>query len=100
MKISERIALLKAGYSKDEISAMIAEEAAEAKAAPAEESAPVSDAYAEAITALAGEVKKLKEGIQLNNINNTEIEKPRASIDDALAILGGVINPDFNKKEE
>lgn len=97
MKITDRIALLKAGYSKDEISAMIAEEAS-VESAPEPEQAPVNDAYADAIAALASEVKKLKEGIQLSNIQNTEIEQPRQTMDDALKILGSVLNPDINKE--
>ena len=36
MKLSERLALLKAGYSKDEINAMIEDDAKESKEAPKE----------------------------------------------------------------
>lgn len=97
MKISERLALLKAGYSREEISAMIDEDAKAVE--PAEETAP-SDSYSEAIAALAAEVKKLKEGIQLENINNAEMDHPAHTTDDALDILAGLINPDAIKKKE
>lgn len=95
MKISERIALLKAGYSRDEISAMI-EEDKTVEEVPAEQpTEPVED-YTTVIKALTDEVKSLKSAMQTKNINETEVNTPTAT-DQALDVLASLINP---KKEE
>ena len=83
MKIKERLALIKAGYSKEEINSMIDEESVEEK----EEKAPVED-YMIVIKALANEVKDLKEAVQTENINRTEIKTATSkSTEDILAEL-------------
>ena len=83
MKIKERLALIKAGYSKEEINSMIDEESVEEK----EEKAPVED-YMIVIKALANEVKDLKEAVQTENINRTEIKTATSkSAEDILAEL-------------
>lgn len=89
MKISERLALLKAGYSKEEINAMIDEDMAKTEE-PVEEtkaSAPVED-YMNVIKALASEVKDLKEAVYTSNIDKTEISSGTTkSAEDILAEL-------------
>ena len=88
MKISERLALLKAGYTKEEINSMIDDDQAveEPKdVTPTEEK--VGD-YMKVISALAGEVKDLKEAVYKNNIQNTEIRmEPEKKAEDILAEL-------------
>ncbi len=88
MKLSERIALLRAGYSKDEISAMIEEDkAADPVPEQEEASAPVND-YMKVISALANEVKDLKEAVYTQNVAKTEIQtEPVKKPEDILAEL-------------
>ena len=88
MKLSERIALLKAGYSKDEIAALIEEDKAVETAPEQEEtSAPVND-YMKVISALASEVKDLKEAVYTQNVAKTEIQTdPVKKPEDILAEL-------------
>lgn len=88
MKISERLALLKAGYSKDEINAMIDDDAAKIEEpAPEEKPQPVDD-YMNVIKALASEVKDLKEAVYSSNIEQTEIKTASTkSAEDILAEL-------------
>ena len=98
MKITERIALIKAGYTKDEISQMIEEDRKDEEVKPEE---PKTDSrYEEIITALAQEVKSMKETIQKDNIDNTVV-KARSPIDEASEILASLINtPATSKKED
>ena len=86
-------------YPKKLVESQTVSEETTEETAPAEETAP-SDSYSEAIAALAAEVKKLKEGIQLENINKVEMDHPAHTTDDALDILAGLINPDAIKKKE
>ena len=88
MKIKERLALIKAGYSKEEINSMIDEESVnETPVEEKEEKAPVED-YMNVIKALANEVKDLKEAVQTENINRTEIKTATSkSAEDILAEL-------------
>jgi len=95
MKISERIALLRAGYSRDEISEMIEEDKAVEEQPAAEPAEPAED-YSAVIKALTEEVKSLKSAMQTRNINETEVNTPTAT-DQALDVLASLINP---KKEE
>ena len=105
MKISERLALLKAGYTKDDIAEMIGEESKPAEPADQqpteEESGAASDRYMEALVALAGEVKSMKEAIQSSNISNTTITE-KSPLDQASEILASLINKpaEPNKKGE
>ena len=89
MKISERLALLKAGYSKDEINAMLDEDMTKTEE-PAEQpkAEPVED-YMNVIKALASEVKDLKEAVYSQNIEKTEISSASStkSAEDILAEL-------------
>ena len=89
MKISERLALLKAGYSKDEINVMIDEEMTKIKEEPAQEEKPQPvDDYMNVIKALASEVKDLKEAVYTSNIDKTEISSGTTkSAEDILAEL-------------
>lgn len=90
MKLNERIALLKAGYTKEEISQLIeedknAEQPAEQAAQPVD--APVND-YMGVIQGLAAEVKALKDAVHAKNIQNAEAQgAPEKSASDILAEL-------------
>ena len=89
MKISERLALLKAGYSKEEINAMIDEDMAkpEESANQPKTEEPAED-YLNVIKALATEVKDLKEAVYSENIRKTEISSASTkSAEDILAEL-------------
>ena len=88
MKISERLALLKAGYSKDEINAMIDDDAAKIEEPAQEEKLQPVDDYMNVIKALASEVKDLKEAVYSSNIDKTEIKTASTkSAEDILAEL-------------
>lgn len=88
MKISERLALLKAGYSKDEINAMIDDDAAKIEEPAQEEKPQPVDDYMNVIKALASEVKDLKEAVYSSNIEQTEIKTASSkSAEDILAEL-------------
>ena len=100
MKILDRLALLKAGYTKDEINEMIKAEAEEQKPEQEEASSEQTDKYADIITALANEVKELKSSIQKENIKNSEMSTGAHTVDDAMNVLASLINPDFNKGDE
>lgn len=87
MKISERLALLKAGYSKDEINAMIDDDLKQVEVKEPEEN-PVKDDYMKVISALANEVKDLKEAVYTKNISETEVKaNVSKSAEDILAEL-------------
>lgn len=89
MKIAERLALLKAGYSKDEINAMIDADQQAIENVP--DVVPEEDKkedYMKVISALAGEVKDLKEAVYAKNIQQTEVKvTPEKSAEDILAEL-------------
>ena len=98
MKLSERLALLKAGYSKDEINAMIeddAKESNEPKEVPEDNGA---GDMMKVMAALANEVKDLKTAIYKENIAKTESNKGgQLKAEDILASL---INPPEDTKGE
>ena len=109
MKISERLQLLKAGYSKKEIEALAEAEAKEVveDVTSTEESVIEEnkegtgiDKYMEVITSLTNEVKELKNNIYQNNINNTEVKGTETLENEADKILASIINPLNNNKEE
>ncbi|MBR2390366.1 MAG: hypothetical protein IKA94_06175 [Mogibacterium sp.] len=99
MKLSERLALLKAGYSKDEINAMIEDDAKEAKETPKD--APEDNGAGDmmkVMAALANEVKDLKTAMYKKNIAESEGNKGgQLTAEDILASL---INPPEDKKGE
>ena len=87
MRINERLALLKAGYSKDEINAMIDDDLKQVDVKEPEEN-PVKDDYMKVISALANEVKDLKEAVYTKNISETEVKATVSkSAEDILAEL-------------
>ena len=92
MKLSERLALLRAGYSKDEINAMIEDDAKESKEEHKE--APEDNGAGDmmkVMAALANEVKDLKTAIYKENIAKTESKQGgQLKAEDILASL---INP-------
>ena len=99
MKLSERLALLKAGYSKDEINAMIEDDAKEAKETlkDAPEDNGAGDMM-KVMAALANEVKDLKTAMYKKNIAESEGNKGgQLTAEDILASL---INPPEDKKGE
>lgn len=87
MRINERLALLKAGYTKDEINAMIDDDLKQIEVKEPEEN-PVKDDYMKVISALANEVKDLKEAVYTKNISETEVKaNVSKSAEDILAEL-------------
>lgn len=87
MRINERLALLKAGYSKEEINAMIDDDLKQVEVKEPEEN-PVKDDYMKVISALANEVKDLKEAVYTKNISETEVKaNVSKSAEDILAEL-------------
>lgn len=89
MKLSERIQLLKAGYSKEDIDQIIADEKIEpADPAPNEPAEPSAD-YMKVLEALANEVKGLKASVQAANIRNTDIDTG-ANVPSAESILASL----------
>ena len=99
MKLSERLALLKAGYSKDEINAMIEDDAKEAKETPKD--APEDNGAGDmmkVMAALANEVKDLKTAMYKKNIAESEGNKGGQLT--AEDILVSLINPPEDKKGE
>ena len=104
MNLKDRIALLKGGYTKKEIEALIeAESKAEELKAPEEnniEDTKEEITYSDVIKALVDEVKDLKNTIYANNINSVEIEKPVSLENEAEKVLASLINPFNNKTEE
>lgn len=91
MKLSERITLLKAGYSKEDINNMIEEDKA-SEVAPAEDSKPAeSNDYMKVLSVLANEVKDLKEAVYSSNITSSSVDGNK--VIKAEDILGALINP-------
>lgn len=97
MTIKERLALLKAGYTKDEINSMIDDEKKVPAEEPKPEEAKATD-FMNVITALADEVKGLKKAVQTENIENTKMGNS-TGIDEIDKILSSVINPNTNREE-
>ena len=97
MKISERLALLKAGYSKEEISALIDDELKENDKAPEDQKV---DDFMTVITALADEVKGLKKAVQTQNLQDTKVSGNDSGPDEIDKILQSIINPQPEKEGE
>lgn len=99
MKLSERLALLRAGYSKEEINAMIDEDAKVQPEEPEKPAEPSADqATMKVLATLANEVKDLKTAIYKENIAKTESNKGgQLKAEDILASL---INPPEDTKGE
>ena len=90
MKLSERLALLRAGYSKDEINAMIEEDhASEPEKVEAPEAA--DQATLKVLSTLAAEVKDLKTAMYKKNI--AETESSAGGQIKAEDILASLLNP-------
>ena len=97
MKLNERIALLKAGYTKADIDQIIADEAAApADPEPAQPAEPSAD-YMKVLEALANEVKGLKASVQAANIQNTNIDTG-ASVPTAESILASLFEEPKKEK--
>lgn len=91
MKLSERLTLLKSGYSREEINAMIDEDAKVVEEAPVPEAVPEDSAMLKVMSALANEVKDLKTAIYKQNIAKTESDKGVQQ--KAEDILASLLNP-------
>lgn len=98
MKLSERLTLLKAGYSREEINAMIDEDAKVSEEAPVPEAVPEDSAMLKVMSALANEVKDLKTAMYKQNIANTESDKGVQQ--KAEDILASLLNPPEDRKEK
>lgn len=103
MKLSERIALLKGGYTKAEIDEIIKAEAdqkpEEVEPTPA---APAGDydAILKVMKTMADEINGLKTSVQAANIQNTDIKTGTAS-PSPEEILGSLFaDPNSNNKEK
>lgn len=102
MNIKERLTLLKAGYSKEEINAMIDDE--QSSDQPVEqptEDKPAADVtdFMSVVSALAEEVKGLKKAMQNDNLKKTEIEGEESMQAQVDKIMQSIINPVEEKKE-
>lgn len=100
MKLSERLTLLKAGYSREEINAMIDEDAKVAEEAPVPEAVPEDSAMLKVMSALANEVKDLKTAMYKQNIANTEQHSEKGVQQRAEDILASLLNPPEKQKGE
>ena len=115
MTLKDRITLLRGGYSKKEIEALIEAEAKadikeevkeEVKEVPAEnlkndtKEVPAENVntFESVMKSLIDEVKDLKNTIYENNLNNVEIDNKVNLENEAEKVLASLINP-FNKEE-
>lgn len=98
MKLSERITLLKAGYSKDEINSMLVEDAETSEQSVEVQNDTNNSEYIKILSVLANEVKDLKDAVYSSNITNTNIDSTNKVIK-AEDILGSLINPKNNEEE-
>ena len=106
MNLKDRITLLKGGYSKKEIEALVEAEnkIEEPEVKEPEAKEPVEETkepstYEDVMKALIDEVKELKNVVYEKNINSVEISKPVNIETEAEKVLASLINP-FNNKEE
>lgn len=102
MKIIDRLAFLRAGYTKDEINKMIEDEKIESTedttANENKQGTDVND-FMSVITTLADEVKNLKKAVQKENIENTTMDTD-TRVSDIDKILASVINPEKTTNKE
>lgn len=95
MKLEQLITLINAGYTKDEISALLSTEhpepekemqeaLQEPKKEPTSEPEPKKEPEQDPIKALQAELKSLRDEIHKSNIAKSEQPKPR-SVDEILA---------------
>lgn len=98
--------LVEAGYSKEEISAMlqpeIREEPEEIKEEPVpeqKEEISVKDDYISAMKEVTDELKKIKEDLRRNNIltDSTPISDP---LEESRKVLASIIDPPAKKGKE
>lgn len=99
MKLSERLALLRAGYSKEEINTMIDEDAKAQPEEPEKLAEPSADqATMKVLATLANEVKELKTAMYKKNIADSEGNKGgQLKAEDILASL---LNPPEEDKKK
>lgn len=89
MKLNERITLLKAGYTKDDINKMIEEDNITEDANT--ETDNTDNDYMKVLSVLANEVKDLKNAVYSSNISNTNVTDK--TVINAEDILSSLINP-------
>lgn len=97
MKIAERIALLKAGYTKAEINSMIDEDAQTVSEPVQDVEGPKpEEGVMKVLSAMASEIKDLKTAMYKENIANSTVQiggQPTAE-----DILASLINPPGKEK--
>ena len=91
MKLEDLMALVRAGYTKDEISAMTAPEPAPA---PAPEPAPEPAPQFSRTEAL---LREILGAVQMGNINNATTEPPVEK--GADVVTARIINPNYGKEK-
>ena len=116
MTLKDRLALLRGGYSKKEIEALIeAEEKAkveeveevkteevkteEVKTEEVKTEETKNNTFEDVMKSLIDEVKDLKNTIYENNLKNVEIQNQVNLEDEAEKVLASLINPFKNKEE-
>ena len=99
LKITERLALLKAGYSKEDIASMLEEEKQAQEVKPEEATEDTKATYEDVLVSLANEVKSLKESMQAFNRDNVDTIASPNKQDEVKKILEGLINPIQNKED-
>lgn len=100
MKITERLALLKAGYTKEDIASMLEEEKqAQENVEAVDQTVKEDNTSNDVLVALANEVKSLKESMQAFNRNNVDTIASSDKQDEVKKILEGLINPIQNKED-
>ena len=99
LKITERLALLKAGYSKEDIAGMLEEEKQAQEVKPEEATEDTRATYEDVLVSLANEVKSLKESMQAFNRDNVDTIASPNKQDEVKKILEGLINPIQNKED-
>ncbi len=101
MKISERVALIRAGYTRADIEAMIAEEAApapepeeqpEPDTTESQEPTPQPAAAPEWAAALQQSIGQLTQAVQMQNLRNLEQPEQVDSASAADKVLGEFLN--------
>ena len=106
MTLKDRLALLRGGYSKKEIEALIeaeekakVEEVEEVKTEEVKTEETKNNTFEDVMKSLIDEVKDLKNTIYENNLKNVEIQNQVNLEDEAEKVLASLINPFKNKEE-
>ena len=100
MTLKDRLALLRGGYSKKEIEALIeaeekakVEEVEEVKTEEVKTEETKNNTFEDVMKSLIDEVTDLKNTIYENNLKNVEIQNQVNLEDEAEKVLASLINP-------